>query len=222
MLTCITRIIDWFRACIGLNRITNEAFEKVYTIGLWGEDENGRGTSGYGSEPAFNTEYIKFMRDFIIRNNIKTVVDIGCGDWQFSNDIYKDMDLTYYGYDCVKRVIEENKERYNHIHKYHFKHINGDNILDNIKTTMDLLVLKDVIQHWPNEEIVEFLNEIKKNINFKYALFTNDHTSKENVDIAYGDYRPLNWSATPLNTFAVHSVFGFNTFDDKTTVKFLV
>ena len=41
---------------------------------------------------------------------IKSVCDIGCGDWQFSQYIdFKG--FKYTGIDCVKSVIDENKKK---------------------------------------------------------------------------------------------------------------
>jgi SAM-dependent methyltransferase len=203
-------------------RKTNKSFEQVYEMGMWGVDDNGKGTSGYGSDPKFNTSYIQFIRNFIITRNLKVIVDLGCGDWQFSNDIYKDLNVQYYGYDCVKHIITNNISKYKHVNKYHFKYIDGDHILKSIKhTNVDLLILKDVIQHWPNETIVTFLKNIRNHMNVKYVLLTNDHTSQDNENIECGGYRPLNWDKPPLNDFKVTYVFSFNTLDMKTTVMLL-
>ena len=72
------------------NSQTNKAFEHVYQEAIWGKDEKGNGTSGYGSTIEFNKNYIQFVRDFIIKNKVRTVVDIGCGDCQFSDQISHD------------------------------------------------------------------------------------------------------------------------------------
>ena len=204
------------------NAITNRIFEDVYKDCVWGQDINGNGTSGYGSELQFNKDYIQFMIRFIIHNKIKTVADIGCGDWQFSNEIYKCLNISYYGYDCVEHIINNNIQKYRHVPNYHFKHINGDNILSQLDCKeYDLLILKDVIQHWPNTKIISFLQKLVKTTSFKYILLVNDHTSQENTDIAYGWYRPLNWHLPPFNQFNIVKIFDFNTFDNKTAVLLL-
>lgn len=50
------------------------------------------------------------MRKFIKENAIQSVVDLGCGDWQFSPYIYHDLDVAYLGYDVVLSVTEETPE----------------------------------------------------------------------------------------------------------------
>lgn len=206
------------------NSQTNKAFEHVYQEAIWGKDEKGNGTSGYGSTIEFNKNYIKFVRDFIIKNKVKTVVDIGCGDWQFSDQIYHDLDINYEGYDCVKHLIEEHKKRFSKNNNYHFHHINGDNITNSIQTkNPDLIILKDVIQHWTNENIVKFFDSIHSSLKFKTILLTNDHTSYDNVNIQTGQYRRLNLDKEPFITlrkkFLFQTVFEFNSGDGKTTFQ---
>ena len=50
---------------------------------------------------------IEFVRKFIKENAIHSVVDLGCGDWQFSPHIYHDLGVAYTGYDVVLPVIQE-------------------------------------------------------------------------------------------------------------------
>ncbi|MEK6733707.1 MAG: hypothetical protein AABY27_01205 [Pseudomonadota bacterium] len=77
-----------------------------------------------------------------------------------------------------------------------FFHIHDLEDLKNEKA--DLLIIKDVMQHWPNEIIQYFINNILPN--FKYALITNDFKENEpNVDIKSGHFRPIDIEATPFN-----------------------
>lgn len=203
---------------------TNHAFEHVYEEAMWGKDEKGNGTSGYGSTVEFNKNYIQFVRDFIIKNKVKTVVDIGCGDWQFSDQIYNDLDVKYEGYDCVKHLIDEHKKIFSGKNNYHFYHINGDNIINSIHTNNpDLIILKDVIQHWTNENILRFFDSIHTSLKFKKILLTNDHSSSDNIDIKTSQYRRLNLDKEPFITlrkkFLFQTVFEFNSGDGKTTFQ---
>lgn len=67
-----------------------EVFTKIYETCEWGDNNNTdyKGSSGGGSSISFNEEYIKFLKQFIDTNNIKKVIDLGCGDWQSSHLIY--------------------------------------------------------------------------------------------------------------------------------------
>ena len=55
---------------------------------------------------------IEFVRTFIKENSIQSVVDLGCGDWQFSPYIYHDLGVDYVGYDVVLPVIQESLDHH--------------------------------------------------------------------------------------------------------------
>jgi hypothetical protein len=55
-----------------------ERFEEIYRKNEWGYG------SGHGSLPKHNKGYIEFLEKFIKDKNVRSVVDMGCGDWQFS------------------------------------------------------------------------------------------------------------------------------------------
>ena len=84
-----------------------EQFTKIYQEERWGK---GKG-SGSGSRPKFNKDYISFLENFLKDNNIKSVIDYGCGDWQFSQ--YVDWgNIDYLGLDIVDSVIDNNKKQF--------------------------------------------------------------------------------------------------------------
>ncbi len=49
-------------------------FDEIYNKNIWGFG------SGHGSLPSVTKGYRKFLENFIKDNNIKSVVDYGCGD----------------------------------------------------------------------------------------------------------------------------------------------
>ena len=69
--------------------------------------------------------------------------------------------------------------------------------VESVRERADLLIIRDVMQHWPAEDIeyvVEFF--MRK---FKYAFLTNDHiaSTKPLKDIKPGGYRPINLGVFP-------------------------
>ena len=62
-----------------------------------------------------------------------------------------------------------------------------------MKESGDLILIKDVMQHWPNHIIDYFLKTIVPR--FKYALLTNDMTNGTQADIGFGSFRPLNFDS---------------------------
>lgn len=210
----ITKIVQWVLLLLTLSHhnilLTDNnkknlegTFTDIYVNATWGTNEAGVGHSGLGSTLKNTKAYINFLQDFIKNNNIKSVVDFGCGDWEFSQHI--DWSGTFYtGYDIVKSVIDNNIKKYSSASRK-FIHANG---LDKELVKADLLICKDVLQHLSNENIFKFLKQTHK---FKYCLITNDlsydkPSSNINKDIENGECRPLDLSKSP---FKINGVFIF-------------
>lgn len=147
-----------------------QVFTNIYKTRTWGETISSEfsGSSGGGSELSVNTEYISFLKEFIRKNNIKTVVDIGCGDWRCGEAIYDDLDISYTGYDVYSELVTSLQKNYKNP-KYTFIHNDCSN-LDSLKSA-DLLVVKDVLQHWSDKDVISFLTNCSKH--YKFVLITN-------------------------------------------------
>lgn len=166
-----------------------EAFTDIYKRDLWG------GGSGPGSKPENALAYMTMLRGVLLNDSIKTIADLGCGDWVLMEKIKVPNDKIYTGFDLVESVIDKNISK--HAAKnISFVKINDINDFVNVKA--DLLIVKDVLQHWPDEQIQFFLEKILPN--FKYALITNDY-AKDNskLKIKHGGFRDLNLQAKPFN-----------------------
>ena len=81
------------------------AFTQIYARNIWGSG------SGDGSLPKHTKGYRRFLERFIRDKQIKSVVDYGCGDWQFSRLINWD-GVRYLGLDIVDSLIEHNLKTY--------------------------------------------------------------------------------------------------------------
>lgn len=185
-------------AFIGINVAEREAedtFTAIYDTCLWGRNAEGLGTSGAGSILEQTRPYMEFVQNFMKENNIRSVVDAGCGDWSFASQMNWE-GIDYLGYDIVKSVIERDQERYSSAN-INFIHANA------VTTELppaDLLLCKDVLQHCTNEEIATFLLQCPK---FRYCLITNDidgnTISSNNPQIPRGECRPLDLTQPPFN-----------------------
>lgn len=190
-----------------------KVFTGIYEKCVWGtnNDVNYNGTSGQGSSINYNkNEYIPFLKQFIKESNISKIVDLGCGDFRCGQEIYDDLDVTYYGYDAYLKVIENNKIL-NPNKKYNFVNLDIYNKKENIESA-DLCILKDVLQHWTLHEIYSFLDYIGNNKKFKYVLICNCCDQQcNNTDIEIGDFRPLSCNYFPLKRYKPTKLFNYNT-----------
>lgn len=167
-------------------------FTHTYDKCLWGSDPEGKGTSGEGSKPEIIAEYMKFLEEFIKYNEIQSVLDVGCGDWSFSQHMHWGK-VHYTRLDVVKSMIERNQSKFSSP-TIHF--IQGD-ITSMDLPSADLMICKDVLQHLPNESILSILNQISK---FKHCLITNDIDEWSlNKPIKVGDYHAIDLTKPPFN-----------------------
>jgi len=134
------------------------SFTKIYDKKIWG------GGSGTGSKMSRNNKkYIEMIQDILQDYDIKTICDIGCGDWEFTQHIDFG-DRQYLGVDCVESVIDENKKKYKKV-KFDHKVIGEDYI----PKGFDLIIIKDVIQHWTDEDILNYFGQILKDNKFVFC-----------------------------------------------------
>jgi len=187
-----------------------EFFTNIYENKKWGDDNNNEydGGSGTGSEINNTIEYIDFLKMFINKNDIKTVVDLGCGSFLNGSLIYDNIDITYIGYDTYKKIIDYNKKQ--HLEpKYTFMHLDFYTKKEDI-IGGDLCILKDVLQHWHMDEIYIFLDYLIESKKFKYILLCNCCNQKLDNPDNSGRSTPLSARFFPLkkyNPIIIHNYY---------------
>jgi hypothetical protein len=148
--------------------------------------------SGDGSKLR-NTETLRKELPILFEKyNIKSMIDLPCGDWNWMRKIDLS-NIKYYGFDIVEDLIKENRKKYPNID---FEVKNG---LEDSLPQVDLIMCRDLIIHFPLEEIFKLLNNFVKS-NSKYLLITRfDGCEKENKNIEFGDFAMRNLQLEPFN-----------------------
>ena len=90
---------------------TKQVFEDIYRSAKWGTNTKGDGHSGTGSTAQSTLLYRTFLQQFLKDNKIRSVVDAGCGDWEFSS-LLDWTGIDYKGYDIVDAVVAANTKKY--------------------------------------------------------------------------------------------------------------
>ena len=166
-------------------------FKQIYDNDVWTHG------SGPGSLPKNTKKYRNVLTEIIKKYNIKSVLDYGCGDWQFSKLInYNDLVELYIGVDVVHSVIQNNLKYSNN--KIFFQFID-----DNWQfKKVDLIICKDVLQHLPNDYVTHLYSSMKKHC--KYMLITNDiFGTSVATETKIGGYRPIDI----CNKFNIEPIF---------------
>ncbi len=133
-------------------------FEQVYRDSLWGVG------SGSGSSEAVTRPYRQFLQAFLRDHAIQSVLDVGCGDWQFSQH----MDWTgiqYLGLDASETALASARRFERPGVSFQQADVTGDDL-----PPADLLIAKDVLQHWAKDDIHKFLPQLTR---YRHALITN-------------------------------------------------
>lgn len=162
-----------------------EEFALAYKTGRWHHG------SGSGSSPANTAGYRAFLAAFLRANSIRSVLDIGCGDWQFSR-LIDWAGITYTGVDVVPAVIGCNWARYARP-QVRFEH--GDVLNGYQLPAADLVLCKDLLQHWPDAAVAE----LGVRLAGRRALLTSDLANGSHEDTGPGGYRPLDLAAPPFS-----------------------
>jgi SAM-dependent methyltransferase len=172
----------WLRGYAELknaNKSAEEIFTEIYKKGYWGKTDDTKYFSGTGTHDENALKYVEVLTEFIRTNNIKSVFEIGCGDFSIMKQILQQVDVDYIGADIVAGLItylQENhgNEQTNFIH---FDAITAENYPD-----ADLCVIRQVLQHLSNSQIQQILLKTKR---IKYVIIT-EHVPV-NPEVLNGD-----------------------------------
>jgi 2-polyprenyl-3-methyl-5-hydroxy-6-metoxy-1,4-benzoquinol methylase len=137
------------------------------------------------------------LQAFLRKHRFQSVVDMGCGDWQFSR-LIDWSGISYQGFDVVSSVITSNRAQFSSSSvSFNLYSGNGDEL-----PSADLLIVKDVLQHLSNKNIAAFLPNTRK---YKYCLITNcvnPNGETTNTDIEDGGFRYLDLRLPPFSVDA--------------------
>jgi len=186
----ILTLVFWNTTALFGSSNAEKVFTNMYNNNVWGGDDGF--FSGGGSTLEEGGPFIEYVQNVLDTYDIKSVVDVGCGDWVLANEIDWGNRI-YLGVDVVPELIERNKQLYSS-ENIRFLHV--DAAIEHLPKG-DLLICKDVLQHLSFNDINHILEEMKK---FKYVIFVNDidMNMSTNQNVATGGYRPLDLSKKPF------------------------
>lgn len=155
----------WQKATFYKRLSVEEAFSAIYRSHAWGSLHNRPYCSGDGSirEDAVGP-YCQMIRDFIAGNNIKRVVDLGCGDFAVASRLVGS-GVHYIGIDVVPNLIRYNQEHFGSS-AVEFCCIN---IIDDELPQGDLCLVRQVFQHLSNAQILKTLKSLAR---YRYVIAT--------------------------------------------------
>ena len=163
-----------------------DLFSKIYSERKWGEDSDGHPFySGTGSEPYNTGPYIEYVNEFVSKNRISSIVDIGCGDFRVGQQIIL-QGASYIGVDIVKDLIDFNSENFS---SGSVSFVCMDIVTDELPKA-ELVLVRQVLQHLGNNDVILAINKIRS---YNFAIITdeipNNKTHSINKDVVRGGTR---------------------------------
>lgn len=168
-------------------------FSHVYKSNHWSNDES---ASGPGSTLASTRTLRLFLPSILRAVGARTLLDAGCGDYNWMKEIIDGCDLELYlGIDIAEGVIEANQKRYA---RENVIFMNLD-IAEDPLLKADVILCRDVLAHLSYVDIHQVLRNFKKS-GAKYLLASSFSAIRENnLEMISGNFRAVNLRVAPFN-----------------------
>lgn len=141
-----------------------QIFSKIYKDSSWNKNSLNFNSGPGSHNKKLVAPYVKFVNLFLLDKKLKSIIDLGCGDFNVGKNIYKNVNK-YYAFDIVPDLIKTNKKKFND-KKIIFE---CKNFIDETLPKADVVIIRQVLQHLDNKSIIKILNKIKS---YKYAIIT--------------------------------------------------
>lgn len=187
------------------NMTISDKFSAIYDEKLWLKVQRSQNSdqslSGHGSTILF-TETLRAELELFLREiGANCFLDAPCGDLNWIKDVKLPVGSTYIGGDVVPALIDQLKTKHEISNNVNDQVRKSFLVIDLTKDALpeaDAWLCRDCLQHLSNQDVAAALsNALKSDVD--YFLITNYHNVRENIDIATGQYRPLDITLAPFN-----------------------
>lgn len=153
-------------------------FADIYRQNRWGGEE-GEVYSGPGSRGALASDYVQFVADYVIANQIRSILDIGVGDFHVARALLQTLarrgwQIEYTGCDIVPAIVAAHNKTHS---APNIRFLCLDAIADTLPVA-DLCLVRQVMQHLSNAAIDKMLTKIDA---FPHAIITEHHPAPQNL-----------------------------------------
>jgi SAM-dependent methyltransferase len=183
-----------------------ELFTDIYKMNAWG-GEPGTFYSGKGTHHPKTIIYMKNIIRLIKSNNIRSVLDIGCGDFTMMSKVLKLVDVYYTGVDLVEEMIRHHQEAYRNAST---RFMVLDAVVEELPEA-DMVTVRQVLQHLSNIQIQQILNKLRR---FRYVLIT-EHMLSGDAVVPNLDQLPGQHNRSRLNSGVFIDKPPFNIMDSR-------
>jgi len=165
-------------------------FGAIHETRAWGECES---VSGPGSTRERAAEFLPELIVLVESLRLTTLLDAPCGDFNWAGPLADAVDR-YIGVDVVPELIEENRRRWSSPRR---EFVCRDIVRQRLPAA-DLVLCRDALVHLNNADVSATLRNLRRT-GARYLLTTTFIGDRENLDIATGEWRPLNLERRPFS-----------------------
>jgi SAM-dependent methyltransferase len=157
--------------------------------------------SGPGSHISNTKEVVQLIPNIINKYSIRSILDLGCGDWNWFKTVPLPNNLKYIGWDCDEKMVADNNRKYGRENiSFHVS-----DICTEPYPKVDLVICRDVLFHLDASLANSIIRRIREPGVAKYFLSTSFNTVTKNVNISpynnienWGFYK-INLNIEPFN-----------------------
>jgi len=172
------------------SREMRRVFSAIHLTKAWGGEES---SSGPGSTRERAATFLPDLIDLVRRLRVSTLLDAPCGDFNWAGPLADSVDL-YVGVDIVPALIKANRRRWSSARRrFHCR-----DIVSHRLPRADLVLCRDALVHLSYPDIARALANYRRT-GAKYLLATTFTGDRKNVEIASGEWRPLNMERPPFS-----------------------
>jgi SAM-dependent methyltransferase len=175
----VKRQIRWARSA---SVPMSEVFRVIYQNDGWGGYGSRPYYSGPGSDVRHARAYAARIRNFMATQQVTSIVDLGCGDFRVGAMLVTD-GVQYTGIDIVEDLVRFNSRRFA-CSTIRFECLD---ITQNSLPDGELCLIREVLQHLSNSEILRILPKLEK---YRHIIYT--------------DYQPPPWAIRQPNLDIPH------------------
>jgi 2-polyprenyl-3-methyl-5-hydroxy-6-metoxy-1,4-benzoquinol methylase len=172
-------------------RNLESTFESIYKSDVWLQ---GTSKSGPGSDFSATFRVIEPLKKLLRELQCKCLVDIGCGDFNWMQQVVANETFRYIGCDVVRSVIDENIERYQ-TETVTFRHLNA---CEEPIPSGDVIICREVLFHLSFDDIARLIKNVRSSSTASYFIATLDTSTWFNSNIQSGDFRFVNLLIRPF------------------------
>lgn len=171
--------------------LNEDIFTRIFTSNAWGSLET---PSGPGSAIDACSGIIRKIPFWIDLYSIKTIVDLGCGDFNWMSQVDLE-NVEYDGFDIVREaILAASKHTASNIAFHHA------DILNMKIPKADLVICKDVLIHLPDTDALSLLESIRSSGSRLLTSTTSPRWSNLfRCGMKPGEFSPINLGAEPFN-----------------------